>query len=341
LRKILFVANLGSPEDCTPKAVDPYLREFLMDPRVVDIPYALRWLLVHTIIVPFRKHRSAKAYAKVWLEEGSPLRVVTQRFAEKLAVAVKGKYEVVWGMRYSTPAIANVLADLRLTKDDTLYFVPLYPHYATSSSESSVDALRAALAKKRSAARIFYLQDFYDHPRFIAPLTAQVRVERKDADFILFSYHGLPERHLKKLPNGEFCLRPGCCDLVRHENRLCYRAQAFRTTRLVATALGLKSDEYETSFQSRLGRTPWIQPFTDVKLEELARRGVRKLAVVCPSFVTDCLETLEEIQIAGRETFRAAGGDDLHLIPCLNDSDAWVEQFSQMVGEVTWQELHH
>jgi ferrochelatase len=339
MRKILLLANLGSPDDCTAPAVGPYLKEFLMDPRVVDIPYPLRWLLVHAIIVPFRKYRSAEAYSKVWLKEGSPLKVTTHLFAQKVAQRLQGKYEVVWGMRYANPSLEETVRRLQLSADDVVYFVPLYPQYATSSTESSIDGLRAALKRLRVAARVLYLQDFYDDLRFIQPLAASVRAQRADADFVLFSYHGLPERHLKKLPQGDFCLKPGCCDVMRFENRLCYRAQAFRTTQMVVSALGLQKSEYEVSFQSRLGRTPWIQPFTDLKLTELAHRGVRRLAVVCPSFVTDCLETLEEIQIAGRKTFRDAGGEDLRLIPCLNDSDDWVSSFCQLIQDASWRPL--
>lgn len=343
-RKILFLANLGSPAEPTPQAVGPYLREFLMDHRVLDIPTILRWLLVNVAIVPRRKFRSAEAYQKVWTSAGSPLVATTGLFAEKLSHKLTEPFEVVWGMRYGTPSIRHELNRLSdsLTAQDHIYFVPLYPQYATSSTESSLDVLREWAVAKRQACSVFYLQDFYDADFFIQPLAANIERSRRahSFDHILFSYHGLPERHLSKLPKGEYCLKPGCCDVIQDDNRLCYRAQAYRTTGRLAFHLGLKPSEYGVAFQSRLGRTPWIQPFTDEVLVDLARKGVRRLGVVCPSFVTDCLETLEEIQMAGRETFIQAGGLDLKLIPCLNDSADWVESFASAVrAGLSWQAL--
>lgn len=340
-RKILLVANLGSPRSPSPRDVGIYLREFLMDPDVLDIPWLLRFFLVYLVIVPFRKYRSAEAYHKIWTSEGSPLVSTTRKFAEKLAEKLRGSYEVHWAMRYSEPGIARVIqTQLHDLKDgDEVFFVPLYPQYAASSTETALTAFKKAMrGLTQRGVRSFYLQDFFDQKPFIQTVAAQIADCQKTfaPDYFLFSYHGLPERHLTKLPGGEACNFGSCCELKTFENRYCYRAQAFRTTQLLAFQLGLTPAQYGISFQSRLGRTPWIQPFTDIRLQELAAQGVSKIAVVCPSFVTDCLETLEEIQIAARENFIKAGGKELVLISCPNHSDMWVNSFCEIVKSAHW-----
>ncbi len=332
-QKILVLENLGSPENPYPKAVGKYLREFLMDFRVIDIFWLWRALLVYCIIAPFRKYRSAKAYQKVWTKEGSPLVVVTQKFAQKLQGVLGQEFKVIWGMRYGKHNLSN---KIKAAAEDKIYFIPLYPHYATSSSLSALDHFVAST--KKSAAQKFFLKDFFDQEPFIDSVARKIK-ESGDFDYLVFSYHGLPERQLKKLPQGDYCRFAECCDTITPANRDCYRAQSFATTRMLVKKLKLKEGTYGTFFQSRLGSTPWIQPYTDIQLETLAKNGVKRVGVVCPSFVTDCLETLEEIAIAGKETFISFGGEDLQLIPCLNDSDYWVDGFAKIIKEASWSTL--
>ena len=342
-RKILLLANLGSPQSPAPKDVGRYLREFLMDPWVLDIPWAARFLLVHGLIVPFRKFRSSEAYRKIWTTEGSPLVATTKKFSEALAAKMQDEYEVHWAMRYSGPRIDEVVCERLsgLTEQDQIYFVPLYPHYATSSTQTALEVFEKAVRRHCPKTTTFYLKDFFDARPFIEAFSQKISTVQKSfyPDYILFSYHGLPERQLKKVRGGDACAFDSCCEIQRFENQNCYRAQTFRTTQLIAHQLHLKADQYGISYQSRLGRTPWIRPFTDVKIRELAARGVRRLAVACPSFVTDCLETLEEIQIAARDSFVQAGGEDLTLVPCPNDSQEWVLAFADLVRAASWRNI--
>lgn len=327
-KRAILLVNLGSPD--TPQTADVrrYLNEFLMDSRVLDIPYLLRRLLVSGVILPKRPQQSAAAYQQIWWPEGSPLVVISQRVQALLQQEVTEP--VFLAMRYGQPAIAKVLHQMQQAHPDLqeLLLIPLYPHYAMSSFETAVDAVLQHLKVWPRKPSLNILAPFYDHERYIQALVENAQPYLAEPfDHFLFSYHGIPVRHVvKRDPSGEHCQKcEGCCDIPHMAHQTCYRAQVFATTQAFAKRAGLVPDQYSVSFQSRLGRTPWLQPFTDFELAEMPSRGIRRLVVMCPSFVSDCLETLEEMAIRGKDTFLAAGGDDYRLIPCLNTHPTWID----------------
>lgn len=331
-RGVLLV-NLGSPESPSKRDVGRYLREFLMDGRVLDIPFPLRALLVNGIIVPFRSGKSAHAYRAIWTSEGSPLVVNTRRMRDRLAGRIA--LPVAIGMRYGQPSIADGLRALREEMGGHLrevFLVPLYPHYAMSTYETVVTRAHRELQRLDPAIRLTVLPPFYGDPLYVnALVAASADLLSTGYDHLLFSYHGLPERHLRKTdPTGGHCLAtPDCCQTDSAAFATCYRAQTFATTRSFVEAAGIPAGKYSVAFQSRFGRDVWLQPFADAEIIRLAESGVRRLLVACPAFVADCLETLEEIGIRGKESFLAAGGDDFRLIPCLNDHPVWVETLAR------------
>ena len=327
-RKGLLLVNLGTPDAPEAGAVRRYLAEFLADPRVLDINPAGRWALLNLIILPTRPAKSAEAYRKVWTDEGSPLLVFSQALAAAVDAALPDM-EVVLAMRYGSPSIAEGMAALRDAGCDELIVFPLYPQYAASSTASTIDKVYTEAKKSWKPPFITIVPPFFDDERFIKAFAAvgQPVLDEADADHVLMSFHGLPERHMRRGDlSGKVCLTSAdCCATLSDGNRNCYRAQCYATARELADVLGLKSDGYTVAFQSRLGRTPWIKPYTDEALVALAERGVKRLAVFCPAFVADCLETLEEIAIRAKEDFLAAGGEDLVLVPSLNAHPAWVD----------------
>ncbi len=329
----ILLTNIGTPVSNEPEDVGHYLSEFLMDPYVVDIPKILRWILVKILIVPRRKHASSEAYKKIWLKEGSPLLINSQSLAKILSSNLGNEYSVKVGMRYSQPSIEKALKEFIAEKISKLLVIPMYPQFADSSSTSSIEKVQAEISKQNLNVEMTSIEAFYHQKGFIASYAEVIResLANKKVDHYLFSYHGLPERQIQRLhPN--YCFRTqDCCLKITDQNQSCYRAQCVATTESLAKALGLKSGQYSFSFQSRLGRTKWIDPYTDVVLPELARKGVKKLAVVCPSFVADCLETLEEIGIRGREQFAREGGQELMLIPCLNSHPVWADALAEIV----------
>jgi ferrochelatase len=335
----VLLINLGTPDSPTPEAVGAYLREFLMDGFVIDVPKPLRWFLVNIMIVPRRKIQSAKAYQKVQLPGGSPLLVYTREFAEQVASRLGNdpRYKVEYAMRYGNPSIASALARLAAHKPARIVVFPLYPQYAESSFETAVVETRRAAVELGCADRLSFFSPFYDRPEYIAACARRIIEvhEQQPVDHVVFSFHSLPERHLKRLDGtGEHCLvKSDCCSQVSALNHNCYRAQSMSTARAIATELGLNDEDYTVSFQSRLGRAKWIGPTTEVVLRELAQRGVKRVAVSCPSFVADCLETVEEMAIRGRQTFIDAGGEDLFLVPSLNAEPQWVDAVTNWIRE--------
>ncbi len=335
----VLLINLGTPDAPTPDAVGRYLREFLMDGFVIDMPTPLRWFLVNVMIVPRRKIQSAKAYQKVQLPEGSALLVHTRQLAEKVteALGVDDRYKVDYAMRYGNPSIAAALSNLHSQNTSRIIVLPLYPQYAESSFETAVVETIRAAQKLGCADRLSFLPPFYDRPEFIAAHARRIMTtnENQPTDHIVFSFHSLPERHLKRLnETHQHCLvKSDCCAQVSAVNQDCYRAQCMFTARAIAAQLGLKDDDYTVSFQSRLGRAKWIGPTTEPVLRDLAQRGVKRVAVSCPSFVADCLETLEEMGIRGRQTFIDAGGDELFLVPSLNADPVWIETVANWIRE--------
>jgi protoporphyrin/coproporphyrin ferrochelatase len=325
----LLLVNLGTPDEPTPGAVRRYLREFLSDPRVLDINPVGRALLLELVILPFRPARSAEAYRKIWTERGSPLLFHGQDLARAAADRLGDGWAVELAMRYGRPSIPAALDRLRDAGVSEIVVFPLYPHSASSSSGSSLEAIYRAAAERWNVPPLRVVPPFFAEPGYIEAFArvGEPALAALGADHVLFSYHGLPERHMRKSDySGRHCLATGgCCDALGVANRDCYRAQCYATTRALVGRLGLAEGGYSTSFQSRLGRTPWIKPYTDVVLRELAGQGVRRLAVFSPAFVADCLETLEELALRARDDFRAAGGEELALIPSLNATPAWVD----------------
>ncbi len=331
----VLLINLGTPASPRTADVRRYLREFLSDPRVIDIPAVPRWLLVNAVIAPFRSPKSAEAYAKVWREDGSPLLAHGRALRDAVAAALGPDHVVALGMRYGKPSIAEALDRLLAAGVSRLVALPLFPQFAESSTGSALACLAEAVAARPGCPEPVTIRDYFADPGFIeafAEVARPVLAETKP-EYVLFSYHGLPERQVKAADaSGAHCLmRDDCCDAVGAANRECYRAQCFATTRALARALELPPDAHSVAFQSRLGRTPWIGPYTDVVLPELAAKGIRRIAVMCPAFTADCLETLEEIGLRAREQWREAGGDVLTLVPSLNAHPRWVRAVAELV----------
>jgi len=324
----ILLLNLGTPEAPTSPAVRRYLREFLSDPRVIDIHPVARKLLLELIILPTRPRKSAAAYAKVWTAEGSPLLTFSRALEQKVRAALGPGHLVELAMRYGQPSITGALERMRAGGVTRLVVAPLYPQYSSAATGSSLEAVFAALASQHVVTPVSVLPAFYDDPGFISAFAAigAPVLASEQPDHVLFSFHGLPERHVKASDHsGRHCLQSaGCCDAIGVANRDCYRAQCFATARALAARLALQPGRWSVCFQSRLGRTPWIKPWTDVRLDELAREGKKRLVVFSPAFVADCLETLEEIGLRASEQFTAAGGERVTLVPSLNASDAWV-----------------
>jgi ferrochelatase len=322
----LLLINLGSPDEPTTPAVRRYLRQFLSDPRVIDVHPVGRALLLHLFILPFRPAKSAAAYRKIWMPAGSPLLVHGRALAARVAAGLGDGWRVELAMRYGQPAIAGAVD--RLSDCDRIVVFPLYPQYAASSTGSSVEETFAVAGGRWVVPPLSVVGDFYSDAGFLDAFAAVGAPVLADGyDHVLFSFHGLPERHIRKCDaSGAHCLvRDDCCDRIDGVNRSCYRAQCYATAAGIASRLRLAGDAFGVSFQSRLGRTPWIRPYTDEELPKLAAAGKKRVAVFCPAFVADCLETLEEIGIRGAEQFRASGGEKLTLVPSLNDSPRWVE----------------
>jgi ferrochelatase len=332
----VLLVNLGTPDAPHAPEVRRYLREFLSDPRVLDISPIGRWLLLNLIILPLRPARSAEAYQKIWTAGGSPLLTHSRDLTEQVRAAVP-ELEVELAMRYGKPSIRAGLTALRDRGCERIVVFPLYPQYAASSTGSSVEAVYREAAKLWNTPYLSVVPPFYEDPGFIdafAEVGAPVLAELQP-DHVLYSFHGLPERHMHKSDvSRTHCLRSdSCCDQLVAANRHCYRAQCHATARALNVRLGLAPEATTISFQSRLGRAVWIRPYTDVVLPELARRGVKRVAVFCPAFVADCLETLEEIGMRAEADFKAAGGEALRLIPSLNAHPSWVRAAVDLIRE--------
>ena len=327
-KRAILLVNLGSPDSTAVADVRRYLAEFLGDERVFDAPpQPLRWLLLHGIILRTRPPKSAHAYARIWTPEGSPLIVASRSVQHKLAAALGPDLPVALAMCYGRPAIASVLGQLAAGGVEEALLIPQYPHYAMSSWETVVVKVREEAGRLASRLRIETMPPFYADADYIEALFASVRPYlARPYDHLLFSYHGLPVRHLRQADSsGAHCLIvPDCCNTCSPAHATCYKAQITHTTQALARRAGLDPARYSISFQSRLVGEPWLQPYTDAELLRLAAEGRRRLLVITPAFVTDCLETLEEIRLTGRDTFLQAGGETFEHIPCLNDHPAYI-----------------
>jgi ferrochelatase len=312
----VLIANLGTPDAPERKPVARFLREFLSDPRVVDLPRLLWLPLLNLVIIPLRAGRSAAAYREIWWPEGSPLLVLTERLAERLAGVLDGRARVEIGMRYREPSIRKGLKQLRESGVDEVVVLPLYPQFSGTTTASIYDGVEQALSDLNWHPRVHRVERYYDHPAWVEAIAGSIRAYRAEhgtAEKLIFSLHGIPQRYVRQ---GD----P-------------YQRECEGSVRAVVEALGLTDEEWLLTYQSRVGREPWLQPYTDITLEELAKSGVRHVQVLCPGFAVDCLETLEEIAMQNRELFEEAGGEKLEYIPALNDGDAHARLMERLVIE--------
>ncbi len=323
MSKGVLLVNLGSPDSTDPKDVKKYLDEFLMDERVIDVPYWARTLLVRGIILNTRPKKSAEAYEKIWWEEGSPLIVLSERLQEKVDSLTS--VPIALAMRYGKPSIKSGLEELQEKGVDEVLIFPLYPQFAMATTETIL-VLAEELRKKHFPQMTFTsVPAFYNHADYIRVLGTSISEGLKGVDFdhLLFSYHGVPKRHIRKsdITKSHCTIDGSCCQTPSAAHQFCYRHQCYETTKLVAEYLGLEKGKFSVSFQSRLGFDPWLQPYTDRTIERKGLEGVKNLAIVTPAFVSDCLETLEEIAMEGKEIFEEVGGEKFTVVPCLNDRE--------------------
>ena len=335
MKKGVLLVNLGSPDSPNPPDVKTYLEEFLMDERVIDAPKWLRTFLVKGIILNTRPKKSAKAYQKIWWEEGSPLIVLSERL--KTSVQEKVSVPVALAMRYGSPSIKTGLQQLADQGVDQTLIIPLYPQFAMATTETILVLAEELRQQFFPHMQFTSLPAFYHHADYIRVLANSIQEYLKDKDWehLLFSYHGVPKRHIRKSDiTKSHCKMDGkCCSTPSAAHEFCYSHQCYETTRKVAEYLELKEGTYSTSFQSRLGLDPWLQPYTDKTIEAFAKEGTKKMAVVTPAFVSDCLETLEEIGMEAVEDFEDNGGEHLHVVPCINDREEWINVLSRWIDE--------
>ncbi len=327
--------NLGSPDSTDVPDVRKYLDEFLTDRRVID-SWLVRNMLVRTVIVPKRAPESAKAYRTIWTKDGSPLIRITKELGEKLQEQLTEP--VCVAMRYGNPDMKTAYENLlrKIPGLQEVVAIPLYPHYAMSSYETAVEHAKNIYQEEKYQFKLKFVSPFYQHPAYIHALAESMRpYVQKEFDHLLFSFHGIPERHLKiSDPTHKHCLQsPNCCSGESVSHATCYRHQCLQTMKKVTEELGLPQTKFSFSFQSRLLKDPWLKPYTDFRLQEMPAEGIKKLLVVCPAFVSDCLETLEEIEIRGKESFMASGGKEYEMIPCLNTHPSWVKTLVDLVRD--------
>lgn len=330
----VLLINLGTPDSPKTPDVRKYLTQFLNDPRVIDISPVGRFVLVNGIIVPFRASKSAKLYEKIWTKEGSPLLVNSNKVKALLQKELGGEFIVELGMRYQSPSIESALDRLRTAQVSRIIMIPLYPQYASSSTGSSVEEAMRIIKKWEVTPSVEVISKFYDHPGFIDACVERAKKYDLTAyDYFVFSYHGLPERHIMKGSahyGGNSCKLGSCCDVITEKNQYCYRANCFETTRQLVKRLGIPEGKYETTFQSRLN-DKWIKPYSDKVIAEKAKEGKKNILVFSPAFVADCLETIYEIGTEYQEIFKEHGGEKVQLVESLNDSPVWIAALKDMV----------
>src|SRR6266850_2677250 len=332
MTKGILLVNLGSPDSPSVPDVRRYLNEFLMDGRVLDVAWLLRRFIVGTILIN-RPKESGHAYEKIWSKDGSPLVVTSKHVQAALQKRLSVPVEVA--MRYQNPSIEFAVKNLAGKGVKDALLIPLFPHYAMSSYESAAVRVQEVAAKLAPQMKITVQSPYYDAPDFIAALVASAaNFLKQDYDHLLFSYHGIPERHLRKSDTtGSHCLQvENCCEVASPAHATCYRAQCFATTAAFVKLAGVAKEKYSVSFQSRLGKDPWLKPYTDYELLRLAQEGKKRMLVICPAFVSDCLETIEEIGMRGCEQFMAGNGQEFTRIPCMNEHPAWIEALENMVA---------
>ena len=329
----VLLLNLGTPDSPKTSDVRKYLREFLMDARVIDINYVSRWFLINLIIAPFRGPKSAHEYKKLWTENGSPLKVNGYAVAEALQASLGDHYKVVLGMRYQQPSIEHALLQLEGKGFERIVVLPMYPQYASASTGSTFEAVVEKMKNWHVVPDVHFISRFQADAGFINAFTAigKEYLDKGNYDHVMFSYHGLPERQILKGSVNDYCQLGKCCDVSSPNNTHCYRGNCFHTTRELVKNLDIKEGDYTVCFQSRLGSDPWIKPYTDEKIKELAAAGKKRVLAFSPAFVSDCLETTVEVGETYRDDFKALGGEEWTLVESLNTHPLWVEALKNMV----------
>lgn len=336
MKKGVLLINLGTPDSPSVKDVRKYLREFLMDEYVIDLPFIARWPLVNLIIAPTRGPKSAEIYQQLWTENGSPLLYYGYKVQELLQQKLGNETPVYLGMRYQNPSINSVLQQIKKDGITDLRVIPLYPQYASSSTKTCIEKVKTELKKIDYSPNISFVENFVQNEKFIETITELGNKYWKTNEFdkIVFSYHGIPERHILKDSDSGYCqLNENCCKKYHDKNRLCYRAQCYETSRLVAAKMGLSNDDYVVTFQSRLetrAKDPWLKPYTDLVIADLAKDGVKSILAFSPSFIADCLETTIEVGVEFKEIFEENGGEKWQLVESLNDHPKWIEALEEL-----------
>jgi len=330
----VLLVNLGTPDSPSVPDVRKYLREFLMDKRVIDIPFISRWLLVNLIIAPFRAPKSAKVYKELWEDRGSPLMFHGLDLKEKLISQLDENYIVALGMRYQSPSIASVLDELIDQNVKKIIVLPLFPQYASATTGSVIEQVMDDIKGRLIIPEIEFISQYPDDELMIKTFAklGKKYLEKLDFDKVVFSYHGLPERQIRKSSIDDYCqLNEKCCSTYHSKNQFCYRAQCFLTSRKLAEALQISEDKYTVFFQSRLGKDPWIQPYAEDEIKRMAAEGIKKILIFSPAFTADCLETTLEVGEEFKELFIEEGGEEWQLVESLNSDDLWVESLKNMV----------
>lgn len=333
-KKGVLLVNLGTPDSPETSDVRKYLREFLMDGRVIDFPVLPRWLLVNLIIAPFRAPKSAKTYHELWEERGSPLKFYGEDVRDALQESLGGDYVVALGMRYQSPSIKQAMGILMDKNVADITVIPMFPQYASATTGSVADKVMEIARTWQNIPTIRIINQFVEEPLFIQTIVENARpmIEKQDYEHFVFSYHGIPERHVRKASVDGYCQLSGkCCANFNQKNRYCYRAQCYLTSRLLAEALGIPEEKYTVAFQSRLGTDPWVKPYTDDVIKDLAEMGFKKVLAFSPAFVADCLETTIEVGEEFKELFEEEGGQVWDLVPSLNNSPTFVACLKEMV----------
>ncbi len=331
--KALILVNTGTPQSPKVNDVRKYLFQFLNDKRIIDIPWVLRKILVNLIIVPFRAPKSAKLYKRLWTKKGSPLLINLNSLVQKTQKKMDGEFDVFGAMRYGEPSFKKLFNSLKSKNYSEITIMPLYPQYATSTTESIADIINQSLTNWKTKPYIHFVRQFYNHPGFIKAFASRIaEYNPQEFDHVIFSYHGLPLRQVNKMHPGIKSATCPCTEQLPKHGQYCYKATCYETTRLLANAIGLKSQQYTTTFQSRLSKN-WLQPFTDEKLIQMAKEGKKRILIAAPSFVADCLETTIELGKENHDLFLENGGKNLSLVESLNDMDAWVDGIDQIIRE--------
>ena len=334
-KKGVLLINVGTPENIKISSIRKFLRVFLMDPRVINIPYIFRWLVLNLFILPRRPAKVASKYQRIWKKEGLPLMIYSKRIKQLLNNELGENYSVEIAMRYGSPSIQTSIFNLMQKKINNLQIIPLFPQYSSATTGSAIEEVFKTIQKFNYFPKIQINSSFYNHPDYIQTIANNGKNHKPDKfDHILFSFHGLPVNHLTDPSSNTNCLQNSdCCQKITKDNHNCYRAQCFQTAHLIAESLNIDPKQYSVSFQSRLGKTEWIRPYTVELVQNFPKSGVKKLLVFCPSFVTDCLETLDEIGFELSNMFIEQGGEKLELVPALNDHSSWIQTLSGWIKD--------